>query len=201
MKDIVIKDLIKVGLVSKNQIGHITENKEDFVYPVQFTNYKYKLSKVNAKISKYNQIYSLGTGGEFNYADSQILFHKSIDLVNNLNNKESMKYQITKPHNYVELNSFVKLGKSIVGDKYPTYIIAEAGLNHNGSLEIGKKLILEAKKCGVMRLSFKASMQIVGYLEKVKSVNYTEEADGLQENIHDMFNRLSLNFKQTKKIV
>ena len=200
MKDIVIKDLIKVGLVSKNQIGHITENKEDFVYPVQFTNYKYKLSKVNAKISKYNQIYSLGTGGEFNYADSQILFHKSIDLVNNLNNKESMKYQITKPHNYVELNSFVKLGKSIVGDKYPTYIIAEAGLNHNGSLEIGKKLILEAKKCGCNAVKFQSFNANSRVSRKVKSVNYTEEADGLQENIHDMFNRLSLNFKQTKKL-
>ena len=66
------------------------------------------------KISKYNQIYSLGTGGEFNYADSQILFHKSLDLVNNLCNKESMKYQITKPHNYIELNSKVKLGKAML---------------------------------------------------------------------------------------
>jgi sialic acid synthase SpsE/protoporphyrinogen oxidase len=200
IKNIVTQDLIKVGLVKKENIGQISENKEDFVYPVQFTDYKHKLSKVSAKISKYNQIYSLGTGGEFNYADSQILFHKSLDLVNNLCNKESMKYQITKPHNYIELNSKVKLGKSYVGQGYPTYIIAEAGLNHNGNLEIAKKLILEAKKCGCNAVKFQSFDATGRVSKKVKSVHYSEEADGLQENIHEMFKRLSLNFNQTKKL-
>ena len=200
MKKIIISDLIKVGLVQKKDIGKICENKEDFVYPVQFTNYKRSLSKVNAKISKYDQIYSLGTGGEFNYADSQILFHKSLDLVNNLCNKESMKYQVTKPHNYVELNQMVKLGKAYVGQNKPVYIIAEAGLNHNGSLDIAKKLILEAKKsgCNAVKLqNFEADSRVS---KKVKSANYSEEADGLQENIHEMFKRLSLSFDQTKEL-
>ena len=143
-------------------------------------------------------MYSLGTGGEFNYADSQIIFHKSSDLVDNLCNKESLKYQITKPHNYVELNTKVKLGKNYVGQNYPTYIIAEAGLNHNGSLEIAKKLILEAKKCGCNAVKFQSFNASSRVSKKVKSVNYSEKADGLQENIHEMFKRLSLNFNQTK---
>jgi len=200
MKKIVVNDLIKVGLVRKNEIGRLTENKEDFVYPVQFTNYKYKLSKLSSKISKFNQIYSLGTGGEFNYADSQILFHKSLDLVNNLCNKEAMKYQITKPHNQVDLNSVVKLGKNYVGNDFPTYIIAEAGLNHNGNIDIAKKLILNAKKCGCNAVKFQSFKAESRVSKKVNSVNYSEEADGLQENIHDMFKRLSLNFKETKEI-
>ena len=49
IKNIVTQDLIKVGLVKKENIGQISENKEDFVYPVQFTDYKHKLSKVSAK--------------------------------------------------------------------------------------------------------------------------------------------------------
>ena len=89
IKKIVKQDLIKTGLVKKNEILDLTENKEDFVYPVQFSNYKYELSEANSKIAKYNKIYSLGTGGEFNYSDSQILFHKSMDLVDILNNKDS----------------------------------------------------------------------------------------------------------------
>ena len=36
--------------------------------------------------------------------------------------------------------------------------------------------------------------------EVVKSVNYAEKADGLQENIYEMFKRLSLSFSDTKKI-
>ena len=200
IKKIIVNDLLAVGLAKKKDVGKISENKEDFVYPVQFTNYKHNLSKVNAKISKFNQIYSLGTGGEFNYADSNILFNKSIDLVNNLCNEESMKYQVTKPYNYVELNQMVKLGKTYVGNNKPVYIIAEAGLNHKGNLEIAKKLILEAKRSGCNAVKFQSFEASSRVSKKVKSVNYSEEADGLQENIHEMFKRLSLNFEQTKKL-
>ena len=48
IKKIVQKDLIKVGLVKKDEITDFSENKEDFVYPVQFTNYKYELSKTTS---------------------------------------------------------------------------------------------------------------------------------------------------------
>ena len=200
IKKIVTGNLIKIGLVKLNEIGDLSENKEDFVYPVQFTDYKYKLSKVNAKLSKFGQLYSLGTGGEFNYADSQILFHKSMDLVNNLSNRESMNYQVVKPNSNIKLNSNVKLGKYMVGDQYPTYIIAEAGLNHNGDIELAKKLILEAKKIGCNAIKFQSFNAGSRVSKKVKSINYVEEADGLQENIHQMFERLSLSFKQTKKL-
>ena len=200
IKKIVTGNLIKIGLVKLNEIGDLSENKEDFVYPLQFTDYKYKLSKVNAKLSKFGQLYSLGTGGEFNYADSQILFHKSMDLVNNLSNRESMNYQVVKPNSNIKLNSNVKLGKYMVGDQYPTYIIAEAGLNHNGDIELAKKLILEAKKIGCNAIKFQSFNAGSRVSKKVKSINYVEEADGLQENIHQMFERLSLSFKQTKKL-
>ena len=40
----------------------------------------------------------------------------------------------------------MKIGKREVGFHKPPYIIAEAGANHNGSLEIAKKLIFEARK-------------------------------------------------------
>ena len=115
-------------------------------------------------------------------------------------NEESMKYQVTKPYNYVELNQMVKLGKAYVGNNKPVYIIAEAGLNHNGSLEIAKKLILEAKKSGCNAVKFQSFEASSRVSKKVKSVNYSEEADGLQENIHEMFKRLSLNFEQTKEL-
>ncbi|MBW2355129.1 MAG: N-acetylneuraminate synthase family protein [Deltaproteobacteria bacterium] len=35
----------------------------------------------------------------------------------------------------------IQIGDRIIGDDQPTYIIAEIGINHNGSLEIAKKLI------------------------------------------------------------
>ena len=35
----------------------------------------------------------------------------------------------------------VKVGRRTVGDGHPVYIIAEIGINHNGSLELARKLI------------------------------------------------------------
>ena len=37
-----------------------------------------------------------------------------------------------------------------------TFIIAEAGVNHNGNLGIAKKLILEAKKAGADAVKFQS---------------------------------------------
>jgi sialic acid synthase SpsE len=42
----------------------------------------------------------------------------------------------------------MKIGKHKIGKNYPTYIVAEAGINHNGNVETAKNLITEASKCG-----------------------------------------------------
>ena len=44
-------------------------------------------------------------------------------------------------------------GKKIGAD-YPPFIIAEAGINHNGDINLAKKMILEAKKAGVDAVKF-----------------------------------------------
>jgi N-acetylneuraminate synthase len=42
----------------------------------------------------------------------------------------------------------VKLGGRMVGDGRPTYVIAEIGINHNGDLEVAKRIIDEAVHAG-----------------------------------------------------
>jgi len=48
----------------------------------------------------------------------------------------------------------IMIGNRNVGDKYPTYIVAEIGINHNGSLENAKSLIDVAVKTGVDAVKF-----------------------------------------------
>jgi N-acetylneuraminate synthase len=43
----------------------------------------------------------------------------------------------------------ITIGNQKVGDGFPTFIVAEIGINHNGSLEIAKALIDAAVKSGV----------------------------------------------------
>jgi len=45
------------------------------------------------------------------------------------------------------LNS-IKIKNRIIGENYPVFVIAEAGINHNGSFSIAKKLVNMAKKAG-----------------------------------------------------
>ena len=48
----------------------------------------------------------------------------------------------------------IKVGKINIGDGYPVFIIAEIGINHNGSLDIAKKLIECAKAAGCDAVKF-----------------------------------------------
>ena len=48
----------------------------------------------------------------------------------------------------------IKIGDTWVGDGHPVYIIAEAGINHNGDLNSAKQLMLAAKNAGVNAVKF-----------------------------------------------
>jgi N-acetylneuraminate synthase len=52
------------------------------------------------------------------------------------------------------LNREIKYSKGIIGDGHPVFIIAEIGINHNGSLDIAKKLIEGAKDAGCDAVKF-----------------------------------------------
>jgi N-acetylneuraminate synthase len=56
----------------------------------------------------------------------------------------------------------IKIGSSFVGDGHPCYVIAEIGINHNGDINIAKKLIdaAVAAKCNAVKFQ-KRTIEIV----------------------------------------
>lgn len=52
------------------------------------------------------------------------------------------------------MNREVSIGKRKVGDGHPAYIIGEIGINHNGDIEVAKKLMEVAKKSGADAVKF-----------------------------------------------
>ena len=50
--------------------------------------------------------------------------------------------------------STVKIGNKTVGDGNPCYIIAEIGINHNGSLDLAKEIIKASADCGCDAVKF-----------------------------------------------
>ncbi len=48
----------------------------------------------------------------------------------------------------------VKIGNRWIGDDYPVYIVAEIGINHNGDIEIARRLMDAARHAGVDAVKF-----------------------------------------------
>ncbi len=196
----ILDQALKTNLFNKKDVLDITSNKEYFVYPVQYVGYQKDLSNTMSFLSKFNNFYSIGTGGEYNYADSQVIFHKAIDLASNLSQKENKLNQTIKFNYNFEFNKEVLIGSKKIGDQNKTYIIAEVGLNHNGSVDLAKQLIKEAKIKGCDAVKLQTFTKDSRVSKKYKGANYAEEITGLEENMNDMFNRLVINFKDQKKI-
>ncbi|MFA5856738.1 MAG: N-acetylneuraminate synthase family protein [Candidatus Pacearchaeota archaeon] len=56
----------------------------------------------------------------------------------------------------------VKLGNKLIGHNHPVFVIAEIGINHNGSLEIAKKMIDMAVNSGCDAVKFqKRTIEII----------------------------------------
>jgi N-acetylneuraminate synthase/N,N'-diacetyllegionaminate synthase len=87
-----------------------------------------------------------------------------------------------------------------IGDDSSCFIIAEAGVNHNGSLELAKKLIDEAVKAGVDAIkfqTFKAENLVTPHAEQAK---YQTENIGKKESQYDMLKRLELRYEDFREL-
>src|SRR6202453_1726752 len=66
------------------------------------------------------------------------------------------------------MNKTVKIGSRTVGDGQPCYIIAEIGINHNGDLDIARKLIAAAHLASCDAVKFqKRSVDVVYTAEEL----------------------------------
>ena len=71
----------------------------------------------------------------------------------------------------------VKIEDKLIGEGEPCFIIAEAGVNHNGSVELAKKLITVAKDAGADAVKFQTyhAEEIVTLKSKRLSINIEQK--------------------------
>ena len=65
-----------------------------------------------------------------------------------------MCYNLISPLINRLMNAVEVRKNRFIGAGYPAYIIAEIGINHNGSLDLAKQLISEAAKAGCDAVKF-----------------------------------------------
>ena len=79
-----------------------------------------------------------------------------------------------------------------------TFIIAEVGVNHNGSFELAKKLIDKGEEAGVDCVKFQTfkSENLVSSFAKM--AEYQKENLGKEDNQYAMLKQLELSFSDFK---
>ena len=76
-----------------------------------------------------------------------------------------------------------------------TYIIAEAGVNHNGNINIARKLILQAKKAGADAVKFQIFKTSSIVTKFASQAPYQMKNMKKKENQFQMLKRYELNYK------
>lgn len=95
------------------------------------------------------------------------------------------------------MSKFVKIADRIVGDGYPCFIIAEIGINHNGSLDLAKKMIDIAVTTGCDAVKFqKRTVDVVYSKEELAK----ERKSIFGDTNGDLKRGLEFSFEDYKKI-
>lgn len=82
-----------------------------------------------------------------------------------------------------------------------TLIIAEAGVNHNGDLELAKQLIDAAAEAGADLTKFQTFNANRQVTRAAKKADYQIQATGSKESQHEMLRRLELTAEMHKELI
>ena len=80
------------------------------------------------------------------------------------------------------------------------YIVAEAGVNHNGSLEMAKELARVAKECGADAVKYQTAVPELVISKFAQKAEYQKKTTGEQESQLEMVRRLHFDFAAHKEL-
>jgi len=94
----------------------------------------------------------------------------------------------------------VRIGDRLIGEGEPCFIIAEAGVNHNGDIGLAKKLISAAKDAGADAVKFQTFKAENVVTKDAKKAKYQEENTDTRESQYEMIRKLELSEDDFKEL-
>ena len=85
-------------------------------------------------------------------------------------------------------------------DKKHVMIIAEAGVNHNGDLELAKKMALVAKECGADAVKYQTAVPELVISVFAPKAEYQKETTGDKESQLEMVRKLHFDFESHRQL-
>jgi len=95
----------------------------------------------------------------------------------------------------------IRIGNRTIGDNHPAFIIAEAGVNHNGDIHLARKLVDTAVEAGVDAVKFQTFVTEEIVTRNAAKADYQKENTGsTHESQFEMLKKLELSFDAFREI-
>lgn len=87
----------------------------------------------------------------------------------------------------------IKIADRAIGEGEPCFIIAEAGVNHNGDVNLAKKLVNAAAAAGADAVKFQTFTAEAIVTRNAEKAPYQKEVTGVGESQYEMLKKLELS--------
>ena len=94
----------------------------------------------------------------------------------------------------------IRIGKKEIGKDAPVFVIAEAGVNHNGDFNLALKLIDEAAEAGVDAVKFQSFKTENLILNNIEKAPYQKITTGEDETQFGMLKKLEMPIAKMKQL-
>jgi len=94
----------------------------------------------------------------------------------------------------------IKIGNKFIGDGEPVFVIAEAGVNHNGDVELAKRMVDVALEAGVDAVKFQSYKTESIIIKSAPCAEYHKRSVRNNETWFDLLKRLEFTEKKQREL-
>ena len=101
----------------------------------------------------------------------------------------------------MKFNKAIQISSKKIGENEKVFVVAEAGVNHNGDMSLAKRMIDAAVEAGADAVKFQTFKADKLILKNIEKAPYQKVTTDSRESQYDMLKRLEVTKEQTKELM